>query len=230
MEEQTYLIHHGIQGQKWGVRRYQNADGSLTAAGKKRYYDSDGRLTQNRKARKEFRKMAYKDYKSTTKDSYKEGYTQFKKDSKDVISKYKSAKKGASKEKKQKLKEKMIRDLIKVEQNYNKTVNRTKKDLEKKYGKDGIKYLRKIRIQRKELLEEALSAAIGVAASQGAKAAGNSSKKNSPRYSVNNSSKTGIRYRYARAVGDDHWPEKRKYRVALTKYTKKYRNRKRYGD
>lgn len=32
-----YLIHHGILGQKWGVRRYQNEDGSLTAAGKKRY-------------------------------------------------------------------------------------------------------------------------------------------------------------------------------------------------
>ena len=31
------LTHHGILGQKWGVRRYQNADGSLTEAGKKRY-------------------------------------------------------------------------------------------------------------------------------------------------------------------------------------------------
>ena len=30
------LYHHGIKGQKWGVRRYQNADGTLTAAGKKR--------------------------------------------------------------------------------------------------------------------------------------------------------------------------------------------------
>jgi hypothetical protein len=30
------LAHHGIKGQKWGVRRFQNADGSLTAAGKKR--------------------------------------------------------------------------------------------------------------------------------------------------------------------------------------------------
>lgn len=30
------LYHHGVKGQKWGVRRYQNADGSLTAAGKKR--------------------------------------------------------------------------------------------------------------------------------------------------------------------------------------------------
>lgn len=32
-----YLYHHGILGQKWGVRRYQNADGTLTTAGKKRY-------------------------------------------------------------------------------------------------------------------------------------------------------------------------------------------------
>lgn len=38
------IYHFGIQGQKWGIRRYQNADGSLTAAGKKRYND---RLTKH---------------------------------------------------------------------------------------------------------------------------------------------------------------------------------------
>lgn len=35
------LYHYGVKGQKWGVRRYQNKDGSLTNAGKKRY---DGKL------------------------------------------------------------------------------------------------------------------------------------------------------------------------------------------
>lgn len=31
------LYHYGVKGQKWGVRRYQNSDGTLTDAGKKRY-------------------------------------------------------------------------------------------------------------------------------------------------------------------------------------------------
>lgn len=34
------LMHHGILGMKWGVRRYQRKDGSLTSAGKSRYSDS----------------------------------------------------------------------------------------------------------------------------------------------------------------------------------------------
>ena len=35
------LYHFGIKGQKWGVRRYQNPDGTLTDAGKKRYYKDE---------------------------------------------------------------------------------------------------------------------------------------------------------------------------------------------
>lgn len=35
--EDLYLAHHGIKGMKWGVRRYQNPDGSRTSEGKKRY-------------------------------------------------------------------------------------------------------------------------------------------------------------------------------------------------
>ena len=37
------LIHFGVKGMKWGVRRYQNKDGSLTAAGKKRYSEQEYR-------------------------------------------------------------------------------------------------------------------------------------------------------------------------------------------
>ena len=44
---EDYLQHHGILGQKWGVRRFQNPDGTLTAEGKKRYQNSDGTLTED---------------------------------------------------------------------------------------------------------------------------------------------------------------------------------------
>lgn len=37
----VYLVHHGIKGQKWGIRRYQNEDGTLTAEGKRRYFNDD---------------------------------------------------------------------------------------------------------------------------------------------------------------------------------------------
>lgn len=36
-----YLAHHGILGMKWGIRRYQNKDGTLTPEGRKRYGDTD---------------------------------------------------------------------------------------------------------------------------------------------------------------------------------------------
>lgn len=35
--DNAYLCHHGVKGQKWGVRRYQNKDGSLTDEGRRAY-------------------------------------------------------------------------------------------------------------------------------------------------------------------------------------------------
>ena len=40
------LMHSGIKGMRWGIRRYQNPDGSLTPAGRKRYQNPDGTLTK----------------------------------------------------------------------------------------------------------------------------------------------------------------------------------------
>lgn len=37
MSDSMYIAHHGIKGMRWGVRRYQNPDGSLTPEGRKRY-------------------------------------------------------------------------------------------------------------------------------------------------------------------------------------------------
>lgn len=36
-EYNQYLAHHGIKGQRWGIRRYQKEDGTLTEEGRKRY-------------------------------------------------------------------------------------------------------------------------------------------------------------------------------------------------
>lgn len=49
-----YLMHHGILGQKWGVRRFQNLDGSYTSEGKKRRRDE--RVSPDEKRKRELSK------------------------------------------------------------------------------------------------------------------------------------------------------------------------------
>lgn len=68
------LYHHGILGMKWGVRRFQNKDGSLTTAGKKRYQNDDGSLNDAGK------KLISEQYKKTSADAMNKlanNYTQF---------------------------------------------------------------------------------------------------------------------------------------------------------
>lgn len=47
--EKNELYHHGIKGMRWGVRRYQNQDGSLTPAGQKRYDRDTSSLSEKKK-------------------------------------------------------------------------------------------------------------------------------------------------------------------------------------
>lgn len=54
--DSNYLEHHGILGMKWGIRRYQNKDGTLTEAGKQRYQ----KLRDNVEAEKKYRDSAGK--------------------------------------------------------------------------------------------------------------------------------------------------------------------------
>lgn len=63
------LAHHGILGMKWGVRRFQNEDGSLTSAGKARYYGYGPKADKQRYYRQKGAARQYKDVlKSVGKD------------------------------------------------------------------------------------------------------------------------------------------------------------------
>lgn len=62
MSYDYYLIHHGIKGMKWGVRRYQNPDGSLTLAGQRRLEKKDAKW-----AKKNYGKIYKQTYKQIKK-------------------------------------------------------------------------------------------------------------------------------------------------------------------
>lgn len=56
--ESDYLAHFGIKGQKWGVRRFQNPDGTLTQEGKDRYSSANGSSKKPAAKKKKASKMS----------------------------------------------------------------------------------------------------------------------------------------------------------------------------
>lgn len=56
-----YISHYGIKGMRWGIRRYQNKDGSLTQEGKRRYNKSEDAEEVERIRKKKISEMSNKE-------------------------------------------------------------------------------------------------------------------------------------------------------------------------
>lgn len=78
------LVHHGVKGQKWGIRRYQNKDGSLTPAGRKKAAKLESRymaLTGKKISRKPAQSTRPKTVEERTKElQSQKAYLQTQKD------------------------------------------------------------------------------------------------------------------------------------------------------
>lgn len=81
------LWHHGIKGMRWGVRKYQNEDGSLTPAGERHYYRKDGSLKRRGKKRQAVVRDAYNYFKRAV-DRDKGEYNQWAQNYSKALKKY----------------------------------------------------------------------------------------------------------------------------------------------
>lgn len=141
MSSYDELYHHGIKGMRWGVRHFQNEDGTLTAQGRQRYkdYKSDQStrrsLTRHVAADKKNLKARGEAMNEVTKN-YNDAQEQMRKASSKVF---------ISKKKRQELVDEAAANLTKrAERIYNKDAEALFKhvdDMTKKYGSENVKSL-----------------------------------------------------------------------------------------
>lgn len=79
----NYLMHYGVKGMKWGIRNYQNADGSLTPAGRQRYSKGNASIKKSfdeySKANEKIFQQRQKEYSKIDKERYKYEKSELKK-------------------------------------------------------------------------------------------------------------------------------------------------------
>ena len=135
-KEYSELYHFGVLGMHWGVRRYQNKDGSLTPLGQKHYNK------QNAKAVKNALELSKVKYTLNGKSSY---YTDSEKAAKylKANANFRSAAKQVAEEKKE-FKDardeydKKLKEAYKDEETFKKVINEYYTEHEKEYKKDGF--------------------------------------------------------------------------------------------